>query len=414
LRFGAPIFLVVFSLLRLGTASTTSATTPPRSDKTVFWPSSARIPDTTEACSRASIATTSTDEPCLSSFSCRAKNGVTLLASCVLLQLPPRGGGQPSPRPRGDDDWDDNRQDNGPRRRPSSKASSSSSSLWSRLAKQSAKLSGQAISATARGSGQVAYALLRPKHVEYPELIGLWRLDQWIEDDSDNNDNHHHSDATRTLELTEQFTVLFSRPPAPPSNTLSTTTTTAVSRDSTAKQKQRQQQIPLEFHPAHWPSLATLSFYDDTTKLYYKCTVQRKMADPKVLKLRGKIYKLRSRGGGVSFWKTQNNQQQVISLASIQKKDLIPIGTFVGRRRMKLLTENSNDDDNQDDQGQESDWESDADDYDGNGGDESTTTTIETDKDEQGLPSDSWDVGDELEEGEGTGDKDVYDDQAEE
>jgi hypothetical protein len=391
-HFGSFIVAVlVFSLLLLVTVSGTSAdattTTTPR-----------RIGDATgigsvaNGIARCSITVTGDDSYLSSSFClCRVLLGVSQPSS-VFLPLPPRGGGQrPPPPPPPDDNKDSNDPSKRPKRRPNSKASSSSSSssLLSRLAQQSAKLSSQALSATARGSGQVAYALLRPKHVEYAELVGLWRLDQWIEDDDNNNNenHHHHYDETRTLELTEQCTVLFSRPQSS-SSTSSTTSSTATTRDSAPKQKQQHRHgVPLEFKPAHWPSLATLSFYDHTTRLYYKCTVQRKMADPKVLKLRGKIYKMqRRRPGGLGvFWqKSKKQNEHVVTLADIQKKGLIPIGTFVGRRRMKLLlTDNDDDQEEQD----ESDWESDDDaDYDDDIGNESSIHNDER------LYSESWDV----------------------
>lgn len=46
------------------------------------------------------------------------------------------------------------------------------------MASQSAKLSGIAFSATVRASGKATYNLVSPKHVEWNELVGLWRLDQ--------------------------------------------------------------------------------------------------------------------------------------------------------------------------------------------------------------------------------------------
>ena len=54
------------------------------------------------------------------------------------------------------------------------------SSIFGSLIRQS----GKALAATARGSTRVAADLVRPKDVDWKELVGYWRLDVALDNDS--------------------------------------------------------------------------------------------------------------------------------------------------------------------------------------------------------------------------------------
>jgi len=214
-----------------------------------------------------------------------------------------RGGAGQRPPPLSRDEYDDSDHDNfdrrvrrpprgpPPRRRPTKPKTPP---LWSRLASQSAKLSGQALSATARTSGKVAYNLMSPKHVEWRELVGLWRLDQWM--------NEEDRPIQSSMELTIRKMVLVKQ----------------------SHTHQKTLQVPCHFKPAAWPRSARLEYKNPTNGLIYYCTVHRKLADKKVLKLRGKIYEKR--------WGRK-----------------VLVGTFIGRRRLKLLTDDGDEEEESDD-----------------------------------------------------------------
>ncbi|KAL7577383.1 hypothetical protein ACA910_002109 [Epithemia clementina (nom. ined.)] len=229
------------------------------------------------------------------------------------------------------------------RRPPLDSSSTRPPPLWSRLATQSAKLSGQALSATARASGQAAWHLATPKQVDWEtELVGLWRLDEWRNDWGDRAMQSH-------VELTQQQTVLFLDLP-------SATVDLGTGRNNrhgpqprrgrpssraSSPQEERHQQQPNEvschFTPAAWPRSARLEFHHPTTAgLIYTCTVQRKLADASVLKLRGKIYELVG-----NTWGRRGRR--------------VLVGTFMGRRRLQLNVEEDEEEDDDEDADEEED-----------------------------------------------------------
>ena len=211
--------------------------------------------------------------------------------------------------------------------RPPQQPQPSSSPMWSRLAKQSARVSGRALAATARVSGQAAHHLASPKQVDWQtDLVGLWRLDTW------RNDRNQPQQVL--VELTRQKTVVqllvgngggMGRTERP-SKRLSSHNKNNDNHDGNSANRG----VPCEFRPASWPRAARLEFYGSEDDLWYTCTVHRKLADSSVIKLRGNIYQVNKGmfgGRGTKKW----------------------IGTFVGRRRLKLLAEDEDDEDDEDD-----------------------------------------------------------------
>mmetsp|Transcript_12389 Transcript_12389/g.16262 ORF Transcript_12389/g.16262 Transcript_12389/m.16262 type:complete len:246 (+) Transcript_12389:34-771(+) len=183
-------------------------------------------------------------------------------------------------RQRPPNEYDDNNGSDDNNEEEANRQGGGSKPLWSRMASESAKLSGNALSATARVSGKAAYNLVSPKHVEWRELVGLWRLDQWM--------NEEDRPIQSSIELKSRKTVVI-------------------------KGSSRKENIvmPCQFTAPNWPRSARIEF-EGPDKLIYSCSVDRKLADKSVLKLRGKIYEKR--------WGRK-----------------VLVGTFVGRRRLKLL-----------------------------------------------------------------------------
>lgn len=216
-----------------------------------------------------------------------------------------RGGARPNPRDssfhdHGGDDENDHFE---PRRRSpkTNQHRQPSSSLLKRVAKGSAKLTGQALSATARTSGKMAYSLVSPKHVVWKELVGLWRLDQWMNDDN--------RSLQSTIELTPRPGQILI--PGPNKHT---------NNQNNPRGKNNKLRVDGQFTPSKWPLSARIEFTHPVDQLLYTCTVHRKLADTKVLKLRGKIYARK--------WGRK-----------------VLVGTFVGRRRLKLLMDDDDNDD---------------------------------------------------------------------
>ena len=175
-------------------------------------------------------------------------------------------------------------------------SSSSSSSIFSSIVRTSTK----ALAATARGSTHLAADLVRPKEVALEELVGWWRLDIALDDDNDMNDGA----PPMTIQITPQGRVRL------------------------AAGEQQEQEFPLDFRPASWPRSAKLKFGGSQKGggYIYECTVQRKLANLDILKLRGKIYVIRRFQGKVQ------------------------VGTFVGRRRVVVMEE---DDDGEEENSEE-------------------------------------------------------------
>ena len=185
----------------------------------------------------------------------------------------------------------------------SNPSESSSSSIFSSIMRQSSK----ALAATARGSTKIAADLVRPKEVDWEELVGWWRLDISLENANINDDT-----PPMTIQITRDGRVRYTD-------------------ISTNKNMGKECSAAVEFRPASWPRSAKLKFSNKEQGLVYECTVQRKLANLEILKLRGKIYSMRRFQGKVQ------------------------VGTFVGRRRMIIMD---------DDQDEEMDEEEDPKEYD--------------------------------------------------
>jgi hypothetical protein len=164
------------------------------------------------------------------------------------------------------------------------------SSILSSIVRQSTK----ALAATARGSTQIAADLVRPKEVDWKELVGWWRLDMSREDTSEV--------PPLTVQLTRQGTARFT------------------------DEHGQERDYPVDFRPASWPRSARLRFGSKKDGILYECTVQRKLANLDILKLRGRVFVHRRFQGKV------------------------PVGTFIGRRRVVIVDGEEDSDDEYDDE----------------------------------------------------------------
>lgn len=175
---------------------------------------------------------------------------------------------------------------------------------WSqRLASQSFKMGSQLAWGAVQQTGKVAYQLVKPRHVEARELIGIWRLDQQIV----SNGRDMASVATVELDPRQRLVTL----KLPNGKTVV---------EPFSFQKTRLGSFQTEF-------VAPAFLVGDTPRMYgYRGTWQRKLADKRVIKLVGKIYQVKKQRFGKSQGKYLFTK---------------PVGTFVARRRMKL----SDDDD---------------------------------------------------------------------
>ena len=205
-----------------------------------------------------------------------------------------------------------------------------STAHWSqRLASQSLKMGSQLAWGAVQQTGKVAYQLVKPRHVEARELIGLWRMDQQIV--------HNGRDlaSVATIELDPRQRVV----------------TLKLPNGKTVVE-------PFSFRKTRFGSyqtefVAPAFLVGNTPRLYgYRGTWQRKLADKRVIKLVGKIYQVRKQ----RFGKTQGEYQFTQS-----------IGTFVARRRMKLSEDNDKGDEEDGDETVGSDSE---DEYEGQGEDD--------------------------------------------
>jgi hypothetical protein len=181
------------------------------------------------------------------------------------------------------------------RRPPPSKSKKTAD--WAKsLASNSLKLSGQVAWKTVSMPGKVGYHLIRPKHVDEVEIGGLWRLDQQITERGD-----RIVASVATIELDPRKHVVIVRPQEGPP---------LIQPYKFSKGKLGS--YKMEF-------VAKTFMVGSQTRMYgYKGTWQRKLADPKVLKLVGKIYQLR-----------KNRLSKGFTLGN-------PVGTFVARRRVQL------------------------------------------------------------------------------
>ena len=223
---------------------------------------------------------------------------------------PPRHGGPGPPSNRKNSNYD-HRMARPPasdrNRRPPPSTAKKTADWAKSVASKSLKFSGQAAWKTVSMPGKVGYHLIRPKHVDEREIGGLWRLDQQI---TERNDRIVASVAT--IEIDPRKHVVIVRPvDGPP----------LIQPYKFSKTKLGS--FKLEF-------VAKTFMVGSQTRMYgYKGTWQRKLADPKVLKLAGKIYQLR-----------KNRLSKGFTLGN-------PIGTFVARRRVQLDDEDFDEDDDE-------------------------------------------------------------------
>lgn len=174
-----------------------------------------------------------------------------------------------------------------------------------RLATQSVKLSSQLAWNTVKGSTNLVYQVIRPKHVDPEELNGLWRLDQQLFAVG-NGGKPMASVATIDLNASKRRLTVGEH--------------TVYYRLS----KTRLGSTKIEF-------VAAAFLVGDTPRLYgYKGTWQRKLADSSVLKCKGQIYRVRKPRFG--------NKAAPYQLVGK------PIGTFEARRRLRLQEDEENDD----------------------------------------------------------------------
>jgi hypothetical protein len=217
-----------------------------------------------------------------------------------------------------------------PRQRPHPRKPKSKS-----LAEKSLSLTTQVLSATAKQSGAAAYHLLRPKQVKVKELVGLWRLDQSVvnlySNDGYSNYNDESVEATANLQVSDRGTIILVMDASVETRTV----------------------VKYKFTPAGMVSSAKVEFTTTTTNtggsssndhnddivLLYRAYIHRKLADPAVIKWKGKIYRIERTG-----WRGKNEK-------------LVAVGTFVARRRLSLST--ANDDDDDDDYSEEDEEEED-------------------------------------------------------
>ena len=190
-------------------------------------------------------------------------------------------------------------------------ASSWGSSLPSSLSsigQNSLKLTGKLLKGTARQSGKAALNVVKPVHRS--DILGLWKIEpEPLE--------HDHS-----------------KQPLPPPVTIRIQSNGIVLTQKTSK-KNNNSLIPYDFEPTKYGIMdATLNF--QIGSYLFQGRVVRKVADPSVLKLRGKLYH-NSAGNGL--------------FSSPKRK----IGRFRGKRRleMKLMEEDDWSDDEEEEEEEE-------------------------------------------------------------
>jgi cell division septation protein DedD len=221
---------------------------------------------------------------------------------------------------------DNHRQQRRPQRPPPTPPPKSKS-IVSSLAENSYALTTHALSATAKQSGKAAYYLIRNKKCNVEELFGLWRLDQSIVSDYDENEDPET--AENSIEVTPAGTIVVG------------------GEDENPVRKSR-----YTFTPAQMTSSAKLEFTaaafstNPGQPYFYRAYVHRKVADPSVIKLKGKIYRIERTG-----WRGKNEK-------------LVAVGTFVARRRLKLSADDEkyDDDDEEEESMEDEDWSDPSDD----------------------------------------------------
>ena len=123
-------------------------------------------------------------------------------------------------------------------------------------------------------------------------------------------------------------------------------------------------EYPVEFRPASWPRSARLKFGKSPKKgggYLYECTVQRKLANLEILKLRGRIFTVRRFQGKVQ------------------------VGTFVGRRRVVVMDDEEEEDEDYDDAEGEEEYDTDLEEE-----DDETVGSQRSDNDESDDTYSEW------------------------
>lgn len=207
---------------------------------------------------------------------------------------------------------------------------------WSRrLAAKSLKVTSALAWETFKTTGNLAYQLFKPRHVQAQELKGLWRLDQQV-----SLGNHREVASVATIQLNPKSRTL----------TLILPDNKAVQHTSPNKQGivVEEQYTFTKTRLGSWETefVAPAFMIGTKPRLYgYRGYWQRKIADPSVIKLVGKIYRVhKQRRFGISRGGPDYQFGQAV-------------GTFVARRRIQL-----NDDDEYDNEDDDFDQEDDNDD----------------------------------------------------
>jgi hypothetical protein len=224
-----------------------------------------------------------------------------------------------------------------PKRRSSSKKRKKH---WTqKMVEGSVNLTGNLAWGTVRQSGKLAYLMLRPKHVEEPETHGLWRLDQQISETSKRrrggDDVILSSVATLEIDTRRHCIVVLPQEgkPGPPWIQPYEFTSTRLGLFQTV-----------------FVARAFLVGTDQVRVYGYKGTWERKVADPTVLKMVGKIYNVRKLRPGQRGKQQQQQLQKKGRTAGDYELVGKAIGTFVARRRVQLNEEREGDEDDDDEE----------------------------------------------------------------
>ena len=287
---------------------------------------------------------------------CRSgQRTVALRTQWLLLQLHqlPRGGSQSTPSNAYNDDEDDDGGGGGggdrrsgedhrlPLRRPPpsssqrqtpvppaakpSSTATAASTVASSLAQSSLSLAQRALLGAARQSSRAALHVARSKSVHLNELHGLWRLDQDVRSGTPTI-----PPCSLSLEILVDATpftcrIRIQHPSLNPSSSEQPTTSWITTEG--------------KFQPSTSRlSHAMLRWVDPITKLEYSAKIQRKLADPSVLKLRGNVYSRRTGRSSLS-----SSVSGIFGGSPSTTRELV--GTFVARRRLRLDLDDDDGDD---------------------------------------------------------------------
>ncbi len=209
------------------------------------------------------------------------------------------------------------RPDQPSRRRSSSSAATTTSKIFKTttdIAQKSINMATSATVSTVKNSGRAAYYLAAPKYVQKQEIVGIWRFDQILNDSAEA--------CAANIEFTFKGDVI-----------------TRYDGDGDQKEEQITGYL---FQSRSWPRSCCIEFeanafqgvHDEKpVRYYYKGYFRRKMADKSVIKIVGKIYEVKKR-----FWKGKDGP----GVAGEE------VGTFVARKRMKVVNHNQAEDEIED------------------------------------------------------------------